>query len=64
MIDDSLGALAIELSATELDRLDAVSRIELGFPHDFEGRALAYGDSYGLIDDGRPGSESLHPIAR
>lgn len=63
-IDDSLGALAIELSATELDRLDAVSRIELGFPHDFEGRALAYGDSYGLIDDGRPGSESLHPIAR
>jgi aryl-alcohol dehydrogenase-like predicted oxidoreductase len=53
-IDDSLGALELELAADELERLDAVSRIELGFPHDFEGRALAYGDTYGLIDDGRP----------
>jgi hypothetical protein len=33
-----------------LDRLDAVSGIELGFPHDFEGRALAYGETNGLID--------------
>jgi hypothetical protein len=53
-IEDSLGALELELSADELDRLDAVSRIELGFPHDFAGRALAYGDTYDLIDPPRP----------
>jgi hypothetical protein len=42
------------LSAGELDALDAVSRIELGFPHDFEGRSLTYGDTYDLIDPPAP----------
>lgn len=32
---DSLGAAEVRLSAEQLARLDEVSRIELGFPHDF-----------------------------
>ena len=32
---DNLGALDIELSAAQVDRLDAVSEIDLGFPHNF-----------------------------
>jgi aryl-alcohol dehydrogenase-like predicted oxidoreductase len=47
---DNLGALSVELSAAELDQLDEASRIELGFPHDFGGMALAYGQTYDLID--------------
>src|SRR5256885_1178607 len=38
---ENLGALELELSGDELARLDAVSRIELGFPHDFAGGRLA-----------------------
>jgi aryl-alcohol dehydrogenase-like predicted oxidoreductase len=53
-IEDSLGALDVELTAEELERLDAASRIELGFPHDFVGRAVPYGDTYGLTDGHRP----------
>jgi aryl-alcohol dehydrogenase-like predicted oxidoreductase len=34
-IEDNLGALSIELSAEHLGRLDAVSAVSLGFPHDF-----------------------------
>jgi diketogulonate reductase-like aldo/keto reductase len=49
-IDDSLGGLHLELTEHELERLDAVSCIALGFPHDF-GRTLAYGDTFELIDD-------------
>ena len=36
-----------------LARLEEVSRIELGFPHDFLGRRLAYGDTCPLIDSHR-----------
>lgn len=50
---DNLGALSVELSAAELERLDEVSRIGLGFPHDFSGVALAYGGTYDLIDSDR-----------
>jgi aryl-alcohol dehydrogenase-like predicted oxidoreductase len=32
---ENLGALEVPLSQDDLERLDAVSRIELGFPHDF-----------------------------
>ena len=49
-IEDSLGALDVELTGDELERLDAVSHIALGFPHDFGG-TLAYGDTFELIDD-------------
>ena len=52
-LDDNLGALSVELSAPELARLDEVSRIQLGFPHDFVGRHLAYGETLDLVDDHR-----------
>ena len=47
----------VELTGDELERLDAVRRIALGFPHDFGG-ALAYGDTFQLIDD--PPPNELH----
>lgn len=50
---ENLGALDVELSQTDLDRLDEISRIELGFPHDFSATALAYGDTFDLIDSNR-----------
>lgn len=34
-IADSLGSASVQLSPDQLERLDAVSRPELGFPHDF-----------------------------
>lgn len=34
-LDDNLGCLEFELEAGHRERLDEVSRIELGFPHDF-----------------------------
>jgi hypothetical protein len=52
-IEDSLGAVDIELSEEERERLDQVSRIDLGFPHDFEGRAFAHGVTFDLVDDHR-----------
>jgi aryl-alcohol dehydrogenase-like predicted oxidoreductase len=52
-LEDTLGALEIELSDDELERLDRASAIELGFPHDFVGGTLAYGDLFELIDDHR-----------
>ena len=51
-IEDTLGALDVELTDAELNRLNEVSRIELGFPHDFGG-TLAYGEKFELIDDHR-----------
>jgi aryl-alcohol dehydrogenase-like predicted oxidoreductase len=45
---DSLGCLEVELSAEHLARLDEVSAIDLGFPHEFlardRTRRLVYGD--------------------
>jgi aryl-alcohol dehydrogenase-like predicted oxidoreductase len=52
-LEDNLGALELELSAPELARLDEESRIELGFPHDFGGGRLAYGETFERIDDHR-----------
>jgi len=53
-VEDNLGALAIELTPDELDRLERLTRIELGFPHDFgAGARLVDGDSGSLIDDRR-----------
>jgi aryl-alcohol dehydrogenase-like predicted oxidoreductase len=34
-LEDNIGALGVTLGETHLTRLDAASRIELGFPHDF-----------------------------
>ena len=34
-LEDNVGSLTVELTNDQLARLDAASRIELGFPHDF-----------------------------
>ncbi len=52
-LEDNLGALQLELSDTELTRLDEISRVPLGFRHDFVGRAFAHGDTFDLVDDHR-----------
>jgi len=53
-LQDNLGCLEFELTAEQRQRLDAVSRIELGFPHDFlaqEGvREVIYGKTLSSID--------------
>jgi aryl-alcohol dehydrogenase-like predicted oxidoreductase len=51
---ENLGSLNVSLSAADLERLDEVSRVELGFPHDFAGAALAYGGTFDLTDSHRP----------
>lgn len=52
---DLLDAVKVTLSAEQLGRLDAVSAITRGFPHDFLAsdsiRNIAYGGTYPLIDD-------------
>ncbi len=34
-LTDNLGALDVSLDSNQMNRLDEVSEIELGFPHDF-----------------------------
>ncbi|KIZ15473.1 aldo/keto reductase [Streptomyces natalensis] len=54
---DNLAAVDVELDADALARLDEVSAVPLGFPHDFlreEGvQENVYGDRRGAIDDRR-----------
>src|SRR5215204_7137358 len=51
-IEDNVGALDIELTPDERDRLEQLTRIELGFPHDFAASSrLVDGDNGSLIDD-------------
>lgn len=52
-IEDNLGALGVELTEDELARLDEASGIELGFPYDFLGGGMAYGETLDLVDDHR-----------
>ena len=56
-LQDNLGALQLTLSFAQIARLDDISRIELGFPHDFlaaaETRDLVSGGTYEQIDDQR-----------
>lgn len=52
-LEDNLGALALQLDATELAQLDRASAIELGFPHDFDTSGLVYGTTATQIDDHR-----------
>ena len=51
-IQDSVGSVAVELSADHLARLDAKSRVPLGFPHDFGVRVrnIVYGDLHEKMD--------------
>jgi aryl-alcohol dehydrogenase-like predicted oxidoreductase len=50
---DNLGTLDVTLTDSELQRLDEVSAIELGFPYDFKASTLVYGDLLHQIDDHR-----------
>ncbi|MBD3257728.1 aldo/keto reductase [candidate division GN15 bacterium] len=56
-LDDNLKALDNPLSDKHLTRLDDISAIELGFPHDFLGkdyiRKLVYADTFDQIDPHR-----------
>lgn len=55
-LEDNLGCLTVELTPAQLGRLDDISRIELGFPHDFLTadftRAMVHGSVAGRIDSG------------
>lgn len=52
---DNLKAAEVTLSAEQMKRLDDVSAIPLGFPHEFLAsdsiRGIAYGKTFDLIDD-------------
>jgi aryl-alcohol dehydrogenase-like predicted oxidoreductase len=54
---DNLAALGLELTEAQLAKLDAATRIELGFPHDFLAQdaisELVYGDLRASIHDHR-----------
>lgn len=51
-LTDTLGALDGELeAAADLQRLDEASKVPLGFPGDFGGASLAYGDIFVEVAD-------------
>jgi aryl-alcohol dehydrogenase-like predicted oxidoreductase len=50
---DNLGATDINLEPIELDQLDEASTVSPGFPGDFDGAKLAYGNTLDLINDHR-----------
>jgi aryl-alcohol dehydrogenase-like predicted oxidoreductase len=54
---ENLGALDVELSADQLEQLDAASGFRLGFPREFlesdHVRGLIFGDTFDLIDHPR-----------
>jgi aryl-alcohol dehydrogenase-like predicted oxidoreductase len=54
---ENLGALEVELSEEQIERLDTVSGFRLGFPREFleseHVRGLIFGDTFELIDDPR-----------
>ncbi|MFC1662482.1 aldo/keto reductase, partial [Gemmatimonadota bacterium] len=56
-LTDNLECLTVELGSGHLARLDQISKIDLGFPHDFLEqeyiRNLTHGGTYDLIDDHR-----------
>ncbi len=60
-LEENLGCLRFSLSAEQMQRLDRVSEIELGFPHDML-RAQLQAGSYKLTDNHRafraPGGEA------
>ncbi|WP_165231686.1 aldo/keto reductase [Aquisphaera insulae] len=48
---DNLACLDLRLDASQLDRLDAASRVPLGFPHDFHANEMVNGFIYGGLRD-------------
>jgi aryl-alcohol dehydrogenase-like predicted oxidoreductase len=64
---ENLGALDVELSQEQLERLDAAGEFRLGFPRDFleseHVRGLIFGDTFELIDDPHAsGTKGTAPI--
>ena len=53
-VKDNLGCVEVKLDQAHLDRLEEVSRVELGFPHDFykkeQVRTIVFGGMRDLID--------------
>jgi aryl-alcohol dehydrogenase-like predicted oxidoreductase len=53
-LKDSLGSVSVTLTGEQLERLNTVSRIDLGFPHDFLSnppiREIVFGGTHDLID--------------
>jgi len=56
-LQDNLGSLNVHLTPEQIGELDALSPIQLGFPHDFlagsEVRSLIFGDTFPLTDNYR-----------
>ena len=56
-LKDNLGALELTLSKEHLERLDKVSKVDLGFPHDFLSmdsvRFVLYGETYNKLNVSR-----------
>jgi len=56
-IQDNLSCLEFTLTKEQVERLDKISRIEMGFPHDFfqteAVRGFAYGGMFEQIDNHR-----------
>lgn len=53
-LKDNLKILEWELSTEQLDRLEEISKIELGFPHGFlDGNKYIFGRTFDLIDNHR-----------
>jgi aryl-alcohol dehydrogenase-like predicted oxidoreductase len=56
-IRDNLAAVDVNLDDAQLARLDEVTRVELGYPHEFlvyaRGDSFTFGDAYALTDDHR-----------
>jgi aryl-alcohol dehydrogenase-like predicted oxidoreductase len=48
---DNLACLDLRLADTQVERLDAASRVELGFPHDMYARDMVKGVVYGGMRD-------------
>lgn len=52
-LQDNLAVLDWELSADQLQRLDQVSHIDMGFPHDWHGNPYVFGATFDHIDNHR-----------
>jgi hypothetical protein len=56
-MSNDLGGLDFKIASSPMEELDTLSRIELGFPHDFleyeEVRSTVYGNTFTLIDNHR-----------
>ena len=54
-LQDNLGSLDLTLEPSQLEKLDAASKIDLGFPHDFliQARSYIFGKTFPSIDNHR-----------